>query len=94
MEGNKYSLNSLVTNRESAAREVEVDRKFFCSELVAKAYRYAGIMEARKLTSSNFLPVHFTSDSNAMRLVEGASWTKEKIIIIDTEKDTNPVLSP
>ena len=46
--GNKYSLLPVVSKlfkSHSKFEEVSKDRSFFCSELVAKAYKVAGIMK-------------------------------------------------
>ena len=43
-------------------RLVEKGRAFFCSELVAKAWKCAGIMKPTNDACSNFLPSHWTSE--------------------------------
>ena len=49
------------------------DRTFFCSELVAKAYKVMGIME-NDVASSTFLPKDFTKKhDNCLGLTEGVS---------------------
>jgi len=40
---------------------IDEDRTFFCSELVAKAYKVCGIMLHTEEASANYLPVDFTS---------------------------------
>ena len=71
-------------------RQTELDpmalmqgRTFFCSELVAKAYKYAGIMAPTDTASSNFKPSNFSSTNDQLiKLVEGASLTREILIVL------------
>lgn len=56
---------------------VDKDRSFFCSELVAKAYKVCGIMQPTDEASSNFLPIDFSSSSNKLKLVAGAKLGNE-----------------
>lgn len=56
---------------------VEDDRTFFCSELVAKAYKVCGIMAPTDEASSNFLPIDFTTEGKRLKLVPGASLDNE-----------------
>jgi len=42
-------------------RIIAADRTFFCSELVAKAYKILGIMENDDTSSAKFFPSHFSS---------------------------------
>ena len=43
---------------------IKEDRTFFCSELVAKALRVAGIMQQDDRSSAQFYPKHFGSDAS------------------------------
>ena len=52
---------------------IEDGRAFFCSELVAKAYKTCGIMKQTNEACSNFLPADMSSVKNRLDLVEGAS---------------------
>ena len=63
---------------------VEEGRAFFCSELVAKAYKCCGIMQPTDEACSNFLPGDMTSARNKLVLVEGASLGKEQLIFTET----------
>ena len=40
---------------------VEKGRTFFCSELIAKAYKVSGIMESTDQACTNFLPASFST---------------------------------
>eukprot|EP00351_Strombidinopsis_sp_SopsisLIS2011_P000804 CAMPEP_0116881910 /NCGR_PEP_ID=MMETSP0463-20121206/13993_1 /TAXON_ID=181622 /ORGANISM="Strombidinopsis sp, Strain SopsisLIS2011" /LENGTH=98 /DNA_ID=CAMNT_0004534269 /DNA_START=943 /DNA_END=1239 /DNA_ORIENTATION=- len=56
------------------------DRTFFCSELVAKAYKVMGIMQ-NDVASSTFLPKNFTKKhDNCLGLKEGVSLGDEMFI--------------
>jgi hypothetical protein len=55
---------------------IDKDRTFFCSELVAKAYKMCLIMAPTDQASSNFLPKHF-SQSETLDLVPGAKLGNE-----------------
>jgi hypothetical protein len=59
------SSTIIVKKKEGEETEhlVDKDRTFFCSELVAKAYKVCGIMVPTDEASSNFLPVDFSSAS-------------------------------
>ena len=63
-----------------AARLVEEGRAFFCSELVAKAYKCAKIMLPTDEACSNFLPVHWTSEKQTIKLIPAARLEKEQLI--------------
>lgn len=62
-----YGINiQKLTKRESFAltntdgrKYVSLNRTFFCSELVAKAYKSLGVFDTR-LSSANFFPAHFS----------------------------------
>ena len=50
---------------------------FFCSELIAKCYKVCGIMKPTDEASSNFLPGDFTTQSDRLKLVDGAKLGSE-----------------
>ena len=49
---------------------VEEDRTFFCSELIAKAYKVLGIIEDDK-ASCKYYPGSFSSKSTSLKFVQG-----------------------
>jgi hypothetical protein len=59
---------------------VEEDRTFFCSELVAKAFKSLKVFDTQ-LPSSSFLPSSMAEDN--LPLAAGASLSKTSIIIIN-----------
>ena len=61
------------------------DRKFFCSELVAKCYKLIGIMPTKQ-ASSNFLPSNLSSDNFTLPIIPEISIDNEKFIL-PPEKD-------
>ena len=58
-EGNKYEckLTDVLQKKSSEQGVVEDGRTFFCSELVAKAYKYTGLLGVTDLASTNYRPV-------------------------------------
>ena len=54
---------------EEKTKLIEDGRGFFCSELVAKAYKCCGIMQPTDEASSNFWPADLSSNKNSLRLV-------------------------
>lgn len=72
--GAKYGLNANKLTRSATIKQkdlglddngekriIAADRTFFCSELVAKAYKILGIMENDDTSSAKFFPSHFSS---------------------------------
>lgn len=60
---------------------IDDDRTFFCSELVAKAYKVCGIMQENiSEACSNFLPIDLSSASNRLKLKPEASLGSEQQI--------------
>ncbi len=86
--GNKYGISSskiLFTKRESIKPKkgayIDEDRTFFCSELVAKAYKVLEIMGDDK-PSSAFYPGSFSAKGD-VKLLPHASLGPEHIISVD-----------
>jgi len=51
---------------------VETNRTFFCSELLAKAFKILGIMEDDDTSCTQFYPQHFTEHGDSfLKLTEG-----------------------
>ena len=62
------------------------DRTFFCSELVAKAYKYLKVIEDDKTSCSLFYPCHFTSSGDSfLKLTPGTTIEPESQIVIDAD---------
>ena len=63
------------------------NRTFFCSELVAKAWKELGIRKNNAKSSSNFYPKHFASDYSTndkyMDLADGVTIDKEQLVQTD-----------
>lgn len=74
VEGKKYSLNPSKIFKNKTPGE---ENNFFCSELVASAYRYLGLLP-KSIKSSTYLPGHFSS-KNKLDL-ENASLGQEFVI--------------
>ena len=52
------------TIKKNPGVQVEEDRTFFCSELIAKAYKVLGVMECDGRASSKYFPNNFTSEKD------------------------------
>lgn len=63
---------------------IEEGRAFFCSELVAKAYKCCGIMRPTNEACSNFLPGDMTTAKNKLLLVPEATLGTEQLIFTET----------
>ena len=61
MKPQMNSTERMNLEKKETARLVEEGRAFFCSELIAKAYKCSKIMEPTEKACSNFLPASFTS---------------------------------
>ena len=59
---------------------IDADRKFFCSELVAKCFKLIGLVDTKE-ACSNFLPSNLSSDDFTLPLIEGVSIDNEKFIL-------------
>ncbi|CDW89888.1 ph domain containing protein [Stylonychia lemnae] len=88
--GNKYGISTskLLFQRNTVKpkknKYIDDDRTFFCSELVAKAYKVLGIMEDDGRPSNYFYPASFSSKSTALNLTVGAHLGQEMNIAIDS----------
>ena len=58
--------------------EIDEDRTFFCSELVAKLFKLTGIIENDETSCSLFYPHHFcTKGESYLKLMEGVTISGE-----------------
>ena len=65
---------------------VNKDRTFFCSELVAKAYKTLGIIANDDTSCTQFYPSHFTSMGDSfLQLQQNITIDEEKVVILDRE---------
>jgi hypothetical protein len=60
---------------------IEPTRTFFCSEIIAKAFKEFGIMEKDDISCSQYTPHNFSSSYKGLKLTEGTSIEQEKIIV-------------
>lgn len=93
--GNNYniSLNNLLFRRKSlkkksttgSATESEdiESREFFCSELIAKAFKECGLL-ATDVASCQFMPADFSKEKK-LKLEKGAKLGEELMITFDEE---------
>ena len=97
--GNKYELSAnklkrtqsidvtdLGIDQNGEQRLVAADRTFFCSELVAKAYKILGILENDSKSSSKYFPAHFTTKNQGLlKFTKGTSIDSELLVIMNRE---------
>lgn len=64
MSGNKLLKQKTMKISEENKKSdmlISDDRTFFCSELVAKAFKVLGVIENDEISCSKFFPSHFSS---------------------------------
>ena len=95
MNGKEQTLSTLKTvqsNHELDTEEsknnfervfVEEDRTFFCSELIAKAYKVLDVIEDDLVSCAKFYPSSFSSKSNQLKIQPGLKLHSEINIIIE-----------
>ena len=70
-----------INKRDHGYMLINKDRTFFCSELVAKAFKELGIRKTTGKSSTKFYPKHFASDfkkdDSYLELSEGVTIEKE-----------------
>ena len=92
--GNRYGISTSKllfqrnTIKPKKGNYIDDDRTFFCSELVAKAYKVLGIMEDDGKASSSFYPSSFSSKNNSLKFVSGCDLGSELNIVVDTSIKT------
>lgn len=63
---------------------IDADRTFFCSELVAKAFKLLGIIENDETSCTQFLPHHFSSrGGDFLKCTPGTKINDEMHIIMN-----------
>lgn len=88
--GNRYGISTSKllfqrnTIKPKTGKYIDDDRTFFCSELVAKAYKILGIMEEDGRPCNYFYPSSFSSKSQALNLANNAILGSELNIVLDT----------
>ena len=62
------------------------DRTFFCSELIAKAYKCLGIINNDDVSSASFYPKHFSDRGNgSLKFLGEMKLEPEQIILLKGE---------
>lgn len=91
--GNRYGMSTgkLLFHRPSIKPKrgafIDEDRTFFCSELVAKAYKILGVMVDDDRPCAQFYPSHFSSkNSSILHLTHNASLGRELNVFINPTK--------
>ena len=89
--GNSYSISlknvlfrrKSVNPRSQDSQDID-SREFFCSELIAKAYKEAGLLNSEE-ASWAFMPADFSKESKRLKLEKGAKLSEEVLIRFDEE---------
>jgi uncharacterized protein YycO len=63
---------------------VEADRTFFCSELIAKAYKVLGIIEDDDRSCAKFYPSSFSSKQGELKFTSPNIYLEPELNIICT----------
>lgn len=69
-----------ITESDSA---IDKDRTFFCSELIAKAYKVLGIFNS-DISCSQIFPKHFSAINEGLKL-DNAYLEEERLIVEDKQ---------
>ena len=70
---------------------IAADRTFFCSELVAKAFKILGILEDDEKSSAKYFPGDFSMKQEGnLNLTRGTSIDSELMVIVDRNDLVNP----
>lgn len=85
--GNKLMKKKTMMKQDNDSNElIDSDRTFFCSELVAKAFKLLGIIEEDETSCTLFYPHHFSSRGDSfLKLTEGTEIGSDMQIIVDNE---------
>ncbi|CAD8128527.1 unnamed protein product [Paramecium sonneborni] len=78
VHGKKYEITFSKLFRQKSLSPSKQNESFFCSELVAKAFKYCGLLESEK-ASSSFLPVEFTKQ---LKLTNQTQVTDDIVVIL------------
>lgn len=82
--GKKYDLTAfklLKLESDFSWENVKEDRGYFCSELVAKAFKSVGLLDEKK-SSGRYWPVDF-SERSELKLKKGAKLGPEQTVILN-----------
>lgn len=78
--GKKYDLHALKLLRKTSEDENDPLKGYFCSELVAKIYKRAGLLASEK-ASSSYWPMDFTQRGGICLLLEASLGAERSIIL-------------
>eukprot|EP01083_Nonionella_stella_P283486 964988_1 len=87
-----YGINPIgLIRKQSAVPLDDESRTFFCSELIAKAFKEAELLRD-DFASSQYYPSHF-QQSKALTLLKGCSFSNEMEVRWDARNDIQPINS-
>jgi hypothetical protein len=67
---------------------IDSERTFFCSELVAKAFKTLGILQDNNIACSQFYPHHFSArGDSSLKLTIGTTIEAEMDIILGDQEE-------
>ena len=100
--GQSYGLGGILKQKtmrpgKESDRLIQEDRSFFCSELVAKAFKLLGVIEDDETSCTQFWPHHFSSKGDKfLKLTEGTTIEGEMQIVTDESflNDTSVEIIP
>ncbi|CAK67631.1 unnamed protein product (macronuclear) [Paramecium tetraurelia] len=78
VHGKKYEVTFSKLFRQKSLSPSKSNESFFCSELVAKAFKYCGLLESHR-ASCSFLPVEFTKK---LQLTNQTQITDDIVVIL------------
>ena len=90
MKTEKMDLKQPTTQSSHSEAEqnqlIAENRTFFCSELVAKAFKLLGIIEDDELSCTQFYPNHFSSKGDKfLKLTKGTTIEEQMQVILDQD---------
>lgn len=78
--GKEYDIGAIKLIKQWSSQD-KGKRSYFCSELVAKAYKMMGLIEKDK-ASARYWPVDFT-ERGGLQLLQGAALGRQKTIVLE-----------
>ena len=72
---------------------MDEERTFFCSELIAKAYKVLGVIEDCKRSCANYYPSSFSSKDQDLELMPGMHLEQELNIVVKIPSEGDLVVS-
>lgn len=82
----KLTRSETIKKKKDGLVEIDEERTFFCSELVAKAYKILGIIEDDNVSCTQYMPGSFSQKGDkVLKLCPDVSIEHEKLVIMERE---------